>query len=137
MRIGQNPAKFVKDVAKPERITAAVLNYIPFLSGFYADMLDVLKANLTSLRETADMPLDVLVFDNASCDEVRQFLLDEHQAGRIQYLYLSSRNLGRAVPGMQCWQARRAKLLRIPTMTACFTLAGYRALWRCLKPFPM
>lgn len=95
MRIGQNPAKFVKDVAKPERITAAVLNYIPFLSGFYADMLDVLKANLTSLRETADMPMDVLVFDNASCDEVRQFLLDEHQAGRIQYLYLSSRNLGK------------------------------------------
>jgi len=34
MRIGQNPAKFVKDVAKPERITAAVLNYIPFMSGF-------------------------------------------------------------------------------------------------------
>ena len=30
MRKGQNPAKFVKDVAKPERITVALLNYIPF-----------------------------------------------------------------------------------------------------------
>ena len=42
MRKGQNPAKFVKDVARPERITAALLNYIPFLSGFYAETLDVL-----------------------------------------------------------------------------------------------
>jgi hypothetical protein len=36
MRKGQNPAKFVKDVPKPQRVTVAVLNYIPFLSGFYA-----------------------------------------------------------------------------------------------------
>jgi glycosyltransferase involved in cell wall biosynthesis len=95
MRIGQNPAKFVKDVAKPERITAAVLNYIPFMSGFYADMLDVLKANLTSLRQTADLPFDLLVFDNGSCEEVRQYLLDEHQSGNIQFLYLSTCNLGK------------------------------------------
>jgi len=39
MRIGQNPGKYMKEVAKPERITVAVLNYIPFLSGFYADTL--------------------------------------------------------------------------------------------------
>ena len=36
MRVGQNPAKYVKEVAKPARVTVAVLNYIPFLSGFYA-----------------------------------------------------------------------------------------------------
>jgi glycosyltransferase involved in cell wall biosynthesis len=95
MRIGQNPAKFVKEVAKPARVTVAVLNYIPFLSGFYAQMLDVLKTCLESIRESADMPYDLLVFDNASCEEVRQYLIDEHQAGRIQYLILSEKNLGK------------------------------------------
>lgn len=95
MRIGQNPAKFVKEVAKPARITVAVLNYIPFLSGFYADALDVLKVCLDSIRESADLPFDLLVFDNASCEEVRQYLLDEHQAGRIQFLALSEKNLGK------------------------------------------
>jgi len=49
MRKGQNPAKFVKDVARPERITVALLNYIPFLSGFYAETLDVLKVSLESM----------------------------------------------------------------------------------------
>jgi glycosyltransferase involved in cell wall biosynthesis len=95
MRIGQNPAKFVKEVAKPERITVAVLNYIPFLSGYYADLLEVLQTSLNSLREGADLPFDLLVFDNASCPEVRQYLADEYEAGRIQYLILSDKNLGK------------------------------------------
>lgn len=95
MRVGQNPAKFVKEVARPERITVAVLNYIPFLSGFYAEALDVLKVCLESARTEAGLPFDLLVFDNASCEEVRQYLLDEHQAGRIQYLFLSEKNLGK------------------------------------------
>jgi len=46
MRKGQNPAKFVSTVARPERITAAVLTYIPFQSGYYAESLDVLGACL-------------------------------------------------------------------------------------------
>ncbi|NLG99329.1 MAG: glycosyltransferase family 2 protein [Chloroflexi bacterium] len=95
MRIGQNPAKFVKEVAKPERITVAVLNYIPFMSGFYADALEVLKVCLESIRQSADLPYDLLVFDNGSCEEARQYLLDEHQAGRIQFLILSEKNLGK------------------------------------------
>ena len=64
MRKGQNPAKFVKDVARPERITAALLNYIPFLSGFYAETLDVLRVSLDSMRREAGLPFDLMVFDN-------------------------------------------------------------------------
>ncbi len=95
MRVGQNPAKFVKEVAKPARITVAVLNYIPFLSGFYAEMLDVLKASLGNIWANTDLPYDLMVFDNGSCEEVRQYLSDSYEQGRIQYLLLSSRNLGK------------------------------------------
>lgn len=95
MRIGQNPAKLMNKVAKPERITVAVLNYIPFLSGFYADMLDVLKLCLGSIWENTDLPYDLLVFDNASCVEVRQYLVQMHAEGKIQYLILSDTNLGK------------------------------------------
>ncbi len=95
MRKGQNPAKFVKDVARPGRITAALLNYIPFLSGFYAETLDVLKACLESMRREAGLPFDLLVFDNGSCVEARDFLIAEKEAGRIQYLILSEKNMGK------------------------------------------
>jgi glycosyltransferase involved in cell wall biosynthesis len=95
MRKGQNPAKFVKDVARPERITVALLNYIPFLSGFYAETLDVLKVCMESMRKDAGLPFDLMVFDNGSCPEVRDFLVKEKEEGRIQYLILAGKNMGK------------------------------------------
>jgi glycosyltransferase involved in cell wall biosynthesis len=95
MRKGQNPAKFVKDVARPERVTVALLNYIPFLSGFYAETLDVLKVSLESMRKDAGLPFDLMVFDNGSCPEVRDFLVKKKEEGRIQYLILSEKNMGK------------------------------------------
>ncbi len=95
MRKGQNPAKFVKDVVRPQRITVALLNYIPFLSGFYAETLDVLKVSLVSMHKEAGLPFDLMVFDNGSCGEVRDFLVKEKEAGRIQYLILSEKNMGK------------------------------------------
>ncbi|MBI5354620.1 MAG: glycosyltransferase family 2 protein [Chloroflexi bacterium] len=95
MRKGQNPAKFVKDVAHPERITVALLNYIPFLSGFYAEALDVLKVSLESMHVDAGLPFDLMVFDNGSCAEVRDYLVKEKEEGRVQYLILSEKNMGK------------------------------------------
>ena len=95
MRVGQNPAKTVKEVAKPKRITVAVLNYIPFMSGFFAETFDVLKLCLGSIWENSDLPYDLLVFDNASCPEVRQYLVEKQQEGKIQFLILSDTNLGK------------------------------------------
>lgn len=95
MRRGQNPAKFIDHVARPERITVAVLSYVPFLSGYHAQSLDVLEVCLGSILRSTEMPYDLMVFDNGSCREVVDFLLAEHQAGRIQYLWLSDKNIGK------------------------------------------
>jgi len=96
MRIGQNPAKFVNNVAKPARVTVAILNYIPFISGYYAELPQVLHACLDSIAEsTADIEYDLMVFDNGSCPEVKDFLRNELDQGRIRYLFLSEKNLGK------------------------------------------
>lgn len=95
MRVGQNPAKYVKDVASARPITVAILNYIPFLSGFYAEMLDVLKTCLGSLWENTAEPYDLMVFDNGSCQEVVDYLVEQKENGLIQYLILSEKNLGK------------------------------------------
>jgi glycosyltransferase involved in cell wall biosynthesis len=95
MRKGQNPAKSVGKVVKPQRITVALLNYIPFLSGFYSEALEVLRVSLSSMRNDPGLPFDLLVFDNGSCPEVLDYLYSERDAGRIQYLLLSEKNLGK------------------------------------------
>ncbi len=96
MRIGQNPAKAVKTVAQPAQVTVAVVSYIPTLGGYYANSLEVLKVCLNSIWENTNIPYDLLVFDNASCSQVRQYLRDSQEAGRIQYLVLSEKNYGKS-----------------------------------------
>lgn len=95
MRIGQNPAKSISHVAKPEAVTVAIVTYIPFLSGYYAQALDVLKASLSSLHENTQHPFDLLIFDNGSAESVRDYLQDQYANGNIQYLVLSEKNLGK------------------------------------------
>lgn len=95
MRVGQNPAKFVDTVAQPADITICVVNFIPFLSGFYEHSLDVLKTCLNSLHANSGIPCDVIVFDNHSCEEVRQYLVATFEQGVIQYLVLSEKNIGK------------------------------------------
>jgi glycosyltransferase involved in cell wall biosynthesis len=95
MRVGQNPAKVIESVPMPQTVTVAVIVYIPFLSGFYNQSLDVLKACLGSLWENTSNTYDLLVFDNASCTEVREYLSAAHNQGKIQYLVLSDKNVGK------------------------------------------
>jgi glycosyltransferase involved in cell wall biosynthesis len=95
MRKGQNPAKFINQVAKPENVTVAVLNYIPFISGFYEKMPEVLKLCLNSIWDNTDLAYDLMVFDNGSCQEVKDYLVQAQGQGKIQYLILSEKNLGK------------------------------------------
>ena len=95
MRLGQNPAKSIEHVPQPAKVTVAIVTYIPFLSGYYAESLDVLKVCLESLTRNTLQPYDLLVFDNASCQEARDYLQNERNAGRIQYLVLAGQNYGK------------------------------------------
>ncbi len=96
MRIGQNPAKFIEASPKPARVTVATVTYIPVMSGYFAQSLDILKLCLNSLWEHTQAEYDLMVFDNASCPDVRQYLLEMQAEGRIQYLLLSEKNVGKA-----------------------------------------
>lgn len=94
-RVGHNPARFVEKVAQPAEVTITVVNCIPFTSGYYEQSLDVLKACLNSLHESTPESHDLMVFDNHSCREVRQYLQEAYEHGIIQYLILSDRNIGK------------------------------------------
>lgn len=136
-RIGQNPAKFVKDVAKPAKITVAILNYIPFLSGFYAEMDQVLKSCLNSIYQTElDEPFDILVFDNGSCEEIKQFLLKEQAEGRIQYLFLSEKNLGKGGAWNIIFEGAPGEIIAYTDNDCLFTPDWLKKSLRILRTYP-
>ena len=59
------------------------------------------------MRKDAGLPFDLMVFDNGSCPEVREFLVKEKEEGRIQYLILSEKHgQGRRLECHAGWRSR-------------------------------
>jgi glycosyltransferase involved in cell wall biosynthesis len=136
MRKGQNPAKFVGQVARPERITAAVLSYVPSLHGYHAESLQVLQVCLASLRDSTDLPFDLMVFDNGSCSEVQDFLLESQRRGEIQFLLLSERNLGKGGAWNMIFQAAPGEVLVYSDSDALFSEGWLSDSLRILETYP-
>jgi glycosyltransferase involved in cell wall biosynthesis len=135
-RLGQNPAKFIGTVARPAAVTVAILNYLPDLSGFFSQGLEVLKLCLGSLWENTETEHDVLVFDNGSCPEARRFLFDSLEAGKIQLLVLSDRNLGKGGAWNILLEAAPGEVLAYADGDVLFSPGWLSASLRLLDGFP-
>ena len=136
MRLGQNPAKFVGEVARPARITVAVLTYAPFLNGYFAEALDVMRAGLESLWRTTPQPYDLMVFDNGSCSEVVRYLLENQQQSRIQYLLLSERNMGKGGAWNAIFKAAPGEILAYTDCDALFYPGWLERSLEILEAYP-
>lgn len=137
MRIGQNPVKVTRPpLPPPQEVTVVVVNFIPYLSGYFERSLEVLQISLESLWANTRIPFDLLVFDNASCDEVKSYLLKEHEAGHIQYLVLSEKNVG--IPGAWnfAFQAAPGKFVAFADYDIYFYPGWLQAHLEVLRTFP-
>jgi hypothetical protein len=94
-RIGINPNRGQVTEYRPARITLAMLTYLPNQAGYFAERLAVTRLSLESLIAHTPPPFDLLVFDNGSCPELVNYLCHQRDEGLINYLMLSSRNIGK------------------------------------------
>ena len=136
MRIGQNPAKFVENVPTPARVTVAIITYVPLVSGYYAQMLDVIKTSLDSLRVHTQAEYDLLIFDNGSCAEMRDYLQLEQGAGRIDYLIISEENRGKAAAWNFIFAAAPGEIIAYADADVYFEAGWLGALVQVLDAFP-
>lgn len=136
LRVGQNPAKFIQGVTRPQRITVAVLTCIPALKGFHAQALDVLKTCLGSLWANTSPEHDLMVFDNGSGPETVAYLLEAQQAGRIQYLMLSEKNLGKGGAWNQIFTSAPGEILAYTDSDAEFSPGWLDDSLRILETYP-
>jgi glycosyltransferase involved in cell wall biosynthesis len=138
MRVGHNPARYVQEVAQPADITVAVLNCIPFLSGYYEQSLEVLKVVVESLDATRekDHPYDVMVFDNHSCHEVRTYLQEAYEQHKIQYLVLSDTNIGKIGAWNYIFGAAQGKFIVFADGDVGFRPGWLKATLDLFKAFP-
>ena len=93
-RTGMNPARGQFSSYRPSRITLAMLTYLPDPSGYFRDRFDVICLSLESLVLHAPA-MDLMVFDNGSCPQLSNYLVDLRTSGKISFLMLSKRNIGK------------------------------------------
>lgn len=79
----------------PARTTVAVLVYAPFKAGYFEHRLDVTRMTIESILKNTKEPFDLLVFDNGSTPEMVSYLQDLYHEGKIDYLLLSKKNIGK------------------------------------------
>lgn len=97
MRLGRNPYKGEAGRTAaycPRDVTAAMLTFVPTNSGYFAERFETLKLSLASLVAHTEGEYDLMVLDNGSHQDVRNYLLDLHRRELITWLILSERNLG-------------------------------------------
>lgn len=78
MRVGINPNRHEKaDGYKPYVASAVV--HLPNFEGYHEHRFEVVKRSLTTMRENAGLDCDILIWDNGSCQEVRDWLINEYE----------------------------------------------------------
>lgn len=95
-RVGLHPLKNKTQLFKEptvQDITVTTIIHIPILDGYWAESLEVLKLFFDSLLKNTKLKFDLMVFDNDSCLEVSNYLLDLKQKNLIQYLIFCSENM--------------------------------------------
>jgi glycosyltransferase involved in cell wall biosynthesis len=135
-RVGINPTRGKTINHRPADVTVALLSYIPDLSGYFEDRLDILKIVLESIKRNTSNPHDLLVFDNGSCQEVTDFLLERKQAGDINYLILSDKNIGKIDAFKFIFNAAPGKIIAYSDDDILFYPNWLKAQLEILNSFP-
>ena len=89
MRTEMNPNRRTKADGYAPYIASSV-THLPNFEGYHQERFEVVKTSLTTMRENAGLDCQILIWDNGSCQEFRDWLLNEYKP---EYVVLSN-NVG-------------------------------------------
>ena len=78
MRTEMNPNRRTKADGYAPYIASSIV-HLPNFKGYHEQRFEVVKTSLTTMRENAGLDCDILIWDNGSCQEFRDWLLDEYK----------------------------------------------------------
>jgi glycosyltransferase involved in cell wall biosynthesis len=78
MRNGMNPNREAHIRGWGKYVASAIV-HLPELSGYHEQRFEVVQTSLTTMRENAGVDAQTLIWDNGSCPELRDWLLNEYK----------------------------------------------------------
>lgn len=85
---------------------ASAIVYLPNFEGYHKDRFEVVKTSLLTMRENAGLDCQIMIWDNDSCPEFRDWLLNEYKPDSA----ILSANVGKSI-------ARAGLLRMVPPST--------------------
>ncbi|WP_412560341.1 glycosyltransferase [Winogradskyella sp. MIT101101] len=95
MRLGMNPQKQARKIQLKCQHRLIIVVFIPSLDGYYKNVLEVFKLCLESAIATTNSNCAITVVNNASCDEVTQYLKEQLGEEKIDTIIHHKENMGK------------------------------------------
>lgn len=95
MRTGINPAKLNFQVEKNYHHRIIIPVYVPSFEGYFSEIFEVYKICIESAWLTQHGRSAITVVDNGSCEEVKSWLRQQQDLGKIETLITHSTNIGK------------------------------------------
>lgn len=105
MRTEMNPNRQAMTKGYAPYIASSIV-YLPNFEGYHEHRFEVVKTSLLTMRDNAGLDCQTMIWDNGSCQEFRDWLLNEY---RPDYVILSA-NVGKSI-------ARAGMLRMVPPST--------------------
>lgn len=113
MREGSNPQKTEKKIELSCHHRVIIVVFIPELSGYYENSLEVFKLCLNSLIAANSRSYAITVVNNGSCKEVSEFLNDNLENEDIDTLISHNQNIGKIDALLGAARGAREELITI------------------------
>lgn len=95
MRTGSYEAKVSNELSLTHRHRVIVPVYVPHLNDYFANIEEILKLCLESLRLTTAGRAKITVVSNGCCEPIVELLQEQSREGWIDQLVLNAANLGK------------------------------------------
>lgn len=116
MRIGINPAKLNSKIEKKYHHRIIIPVFVPNFEGYFQNLFEVIKVCIESAYLTQHGRSAITVVDNASCTEVKLWLTEKFNEGKIETLITHGENIGKVDAILGAARASREDLI---TLTDC------------------
>lgn len=136
MRVGINPSKLDPKVPKVFYHRIIIPVFIPNFNGYFQKILDVYKTCLESARLTQHSRSAITVVDNGSCIEVRTWLRELLDQGKIETLVTQTSNIGKVDAILGIARSGREDLFTIADSDILFKNGWQEAVEEVFLNFP-
>jgi len=136
MRVGMNPQKQANTIDLQSNHRVVIVVYIPEMSGYYANVFDVMKLCLESVSVTKNVSCEITVVNNGSCIEATDYLNKIYSEDKINCLIHHRQNIGKMDALIGAARGAREEFVTLSDVDVLFVEGWQQAVEKIFNSIP-